>query len=242
MSSLIKEIFSYSRSQRRGILALCFILALLVCIRIFYPFEKGYDKPDFTRYRLAIIDFERAIDSMESAQVKRRDSISKSYEVRDNYKSFPKETEHKPIISEQYIRKDTVIININSADSLDLMMLKGIGPYFADKILKYRNRLGGFYEKEQLLEVYGMDTARFENIKKNISIDTTLIVKIDINKVDFKTLSKHPYFEYHIVKAIINRRDKKKPYESINELLEIESIYPELFEMIKPYILVSSEQ
>ena len=49
-----------------------------------------------------------------------------------------------------------VVVEINTADSAELMRLNGIGASFSRRIVKYRNLLGGFISKEQLLEVYGM--------------------------------------------------------------------------------------
>ena len=62
-------------------------------------------------------------------------------------------------------------ININEADSLDLLKLTGIGPAYAKRIKEYRERLGGFYRKEQLLEVYGMDEDRYNLFKDQIVVD-----------------------------------------------------------------------
>lgn len=61
-------------------------------------------------------------------------------------------------------------INLNTTDSLQLISLKGIGPTFASRIIKYRNKLGGFIYKEQLKEVYGLDSIAL----KEIIINSTL--------------------------------------------------------------------
>ena len=59
-------------------------------------------------------------------------------------------------------------INLNNADSLTLITLSGIGPVFASRIIKYRNLLGGFYKKEQLLEVYNLKNETYLKVKKQI--------------------------------------------------------------------------
>ena len=60
-----------------------------------------------------------------------------------------------------------------------------------------------------MLEVYGLDSSRFEIIKPYINIDSISIRKIRINHDDFKTILRHPYIEYEDVKKIVNYRETK---------------------------------
>jgi DNA uptake protein ComE-like DNA-binding protein len=140
-------------------------------------------------------------------------------------------------LSDKYIRKK-VYIELNSADSISLDSLTGIGPSFARRIISYREILGGYYTSQQLLEIKGMDTARYAQFQSEVYADPALVRKIDINAVTFKELMRHPYFEYYIVKAIINHRDKKKRIDSVGELKTLPEIYPELFQKISPYLKV----
>ena len=100
-------------------------------------------------------------------------------------------------------------INLNSADTTELKSLPGIGSFFAKNIVDYKNKLGGFIEKEQLLEVYAFDTTRLSNIENFIVIDSIELRKININTDDFKTILRHPYIEYEDVKKIVNYRESK---------------------------------
>jgi DNA uptake protein and related DNA-binding proteins len=131
-----------------------------------------------------------------------------------------------------------VVVEINTADSAELMRLNGIGASFSRRIVKYRNLLGGFSSKEQLLEVYGMDSARLLPILDNLTVDQQLIKKINLNTVTIKDLSKHPYLDYYVAKAIVNYRDKHGKYKSVEDLKNAKLIYIELFEKIKPYLVV----
>jgi DNA uptake protein ComE-like DNA-binding protein len=101
-------------------------------------------------------------------------------------------------------------IEINSADSLALLELPGIGPSYAKRILKYRQMLGGYATVSQLLEVYGMDSARYSGFRSLIRVDTARVRKLNVNKATFKELLAHPYLEYEHVKAIARYRDKKR--------------------------------
>lgn len=88
----------------------------------------------------------------------------------------------------EYIKKALVIIDINQADSTQLDEIKGIGGAFANRIIKYRERLGGFYKKEQLMEVYGLDSLKYEEIKNQISMSTVNLKTININTADRKSV------------------------------------------------------
>jgi DNA uptake protein ComE-like DNA-binding protein len=163
---------------------------------------------------------------------KEKDTSSKYHEY--------KEKEH-PAYAEKTYKKyeaDTIVIEINSADSSALLGLKGIGPSFAGRIIKYRERLGGFTSPGQLLEIWGMDSLRYDQFKSHVNVDTSLVRKIDLNAVTFKELLRHPYFEYYLVKAIFNYKDDVKAFDSVGQLRKIPVMYEELYRKIEPYLEV----
>lgn len=92
---------------------------------------------------------------------------------------------------EPYI--DIPKLELNSADSAALVRLKGIGPFYARKILSYRERLGGFCDISQMMEVEGLDSARFSGFCDEIYVDTARIVKLDIWRDSTALLARHPY-------------------------------------------------
>jgi competence protein ComEA len=153
----------------------------------------------------------------------------KNYKDNNNMKSNKEFTKYKP---------DTLIIELNTADSISLLTLDGIGPTYASRIIRYRDRLGGFNRPEQLMEIKGMDSTRFEQFKGQVTINTQLVRKIDLNRVTFKELLKHPYFEYYLVKAIFDYKEEIKNYNSVEQLKKITVMYEELYLKIAPYLEV----
>ncbi|MCQ2350477.1 MAG: helix-hairpin-helix domain-containing protein [Paludibacteraceae bacterium] len=136
-----------------------------------------------------------------------------------------------------YNKREVGTIELNTADTILLQELKGIGPGFARRIFKYREQLGGFYAKEQLLEVYGFSDSLYNLIKERITVDETKIRKRNINTESISTLKRHPYISYYEARAIIEYRDGKRnrKVEDITEL----SILPDLqenWEIIQLYI------
>ena len=130
-------------------------------------------------------------------------------------------------------------IEINSADSSELTGLYGIGPAFASRIVKFRNLLGGFYKAGQLLEVYGMDSIRYSGFANDIKVDTTVIVKINLNTAGFRDLLRHPYLDYEEVKSIINFRDHKGPFSSPEQLWSDSVLDIKRKEGLHPYLRVN---
>ena len=101
---------------------------------------------------------------------------------------------------EPYI--DIPKLELNSADSAALVRLKGIGPFYARRIISYRERLGGFSDIRQMMEVEGLDSVRFSGFRDDISVDTARIVKIDIWRDSLPRLVSHPYIGEKVARRI----------------------------------------
>lgn len=133
-------------------------------------------------------------------------------------------------------------VELNSADSTELVKVYGIGPATARRILRYREKLGGFISPEQLKDVAGIDSARYEMIKEGVFADAEVVRKIEINKLSITELRQHPYIDYYIAKAIVDRRIRKGTFTSPDELGEIPLIYDALFRKLRPYISITQNQ
>jgi DNA uptake protein ComE-like DNA-binding protein len=119
-----------------------------------------------------------------------------------------------------------------------LVRLKGIGPSFAKRIIKYRELLGGYISKSQVLEVYGMDSARFIPIEIMMEVDTTVRSKMNLNSVDAKELMRHPYLDKNQAVAIVNYRQQHGPFKAITDLQKIHLVKGETYRKIAPYLTV----
>jgi competence protein ComEA len=138
-------------------------------------------------------------------------------------------------------REEQIMVDINSADTTTLMKLKGIGPSFARRIANYRNKLGGFYKKEQLMEVWGIDSALFKFIEPYVIIGKN-IRKIDLNKVEINQLKNHPYLNYNSAQSIIQIRNRIGRYYSVEEIKKSVILKSETYEKLKPYLIISEDE
>ncbi|TDG36784.1 hypothetical protein EZJ43_05720 [Pedobacter changchengzhani] len=137
----------------------------------------------------------------------------------------------------EYTKKALVIVEINQADSAQLDEIKGIGGAFAMRILKYRERIGGFYKKEQLKEVFGLDSVKYEEIKAQITINADAVKKININTATFNDLKSSPYLSYKQMNAIIQYRKQHGNFASVADLQRVAILTPQVIEKISPYLL-----
>ena len=156
--------------------------------------------------------------------------IAKSSNTPHEYRSIQRT--QKP----ESTRRVLNIIEVNGADSATLVEISGIGPAFARRILKYRQRLGGFYRKEQLMEVYGLDSIKYHEIKDQVSIDLQNIRKIDINQAQIADFKDHPYIKYKQANALIQYRNQHGNYTDIADLSKVLILDAETINRLAPYI------
>ena len=130
------------------------------------------------------------------------------------------------------------IIDVNTADSLLLESLPGIGPALAGRIIKYRNKLGGFYTREQLKEVWGLPDSVFHKVKEKV-IFSDNANKININTADFLKLKSHPYIGYKLANTIINYRNQHGNFKSLEDIQKIILIDEKMFNRLSHYLITN---
>ncbi len=136
--------------------------------------------------------------------------------------------------SKGYVRKlkQGERVDLSTADTLDLQRIPGIGPYYAAKIIRYRNRMGGFVSVNQLEEIYGLP----DDICRWVSVGKPHINKIRINALTFGQLLKHPYLNFDQVKAILNHRQLYGPVRSLTDLRTYDAFSEDDFRRLAPYV------
>ena len=164
-----------------------------------------------------------------------RGDVSKSTENTHsrNYSDDPKYQKQEKFT-------ETRSISLNETDTAQWKMVPGIGSAFSDRIVKYRQKLGGYVSINQLKEVYGITDEVFENIVPYIredNIDANNCVKLKINKLEFKEILAHPYISFEQTKAIVNLRKRTGNIISLSQLAMLDEFTSEDIEKITPYIV-----
>lgn len=151
---------------------------------------------------------------------------------------------YKPIIERDTIQHPIKLqsgecIMLNRADTTMLCKVPGIGRYFARKIVEYRQRLGGYYRVQQLLEIehFPKTAIAFFTIP-----DSTLPPrKLNINRLSLNELKRHPYINFYQARAITDYRRQHGRIESLQQLKLIRDFTPEAIERLEPYIAYDTE-
>lgn len=138
--------------------------------------------------------------------------------------------------SDGRMNEPAIHIELNAADSLDLIKLPGIGSVFASRIIKYRLLLGGYNSVEQLLDVYNFPEETYWEIYQNISVDSGQITKIRLNFAGYAELIRHPYIDKLLAESILDYRNKNGSFHTMKEFEDSGILDDEKFRKLKPYI------
>jgi DNA uptake protein ComE-like DNA-binding protein len=296
MQQWLKDYFSFTNSQRNGIIAMLVLLALFVLSLQIYTYSnkpEPYDMSGFSKQaeefiqlqeqaankttkrshlqkatptsqnRIEYFDFDPNHTSrMEWQRLGLKEwqinGIEKYLEKGGRFKDKAgfqkmhviKEADYESLAPYIQIKNDgmdtpassnnskNIIIDINTADSESLKILPGIGPVLSNRIIKYRERLGGFLFKEQLHEVYGIDSAVIRHCYGSIRVADTLIARININICPVSVLGNHPYVSMNVARAIVNYRDQHGPYGQVAEIRKTDLVNDDLYRKIAPYFSI----
>lgn len=130
-------------------------------------------------------------------------------------------------------------VEINSADTIELKKINGIGSFTAKKIVQFREHLGGFTSIDQLIEVYPLNMEKLDSMRPNLIVDTGLMKKININEVQAEQLSKHPYLSSAQAKSIIAYRTMHGNFKQVEDIKKSVLIDQKTFEKVKDYLRVN---
>ena len=131
------------------------------------------------------------------------------------------------------IKRDT-ILDLNTADTTEFMLLRGVGRFTAMQIIRYRQALGGYYSTSQLYEISEIANDRIDSLLPHLYADTSLITPIDVNRASVKQLYRHPYISYKQAEQLYDLRRRKLRLHSPVELSAVFS--PDERQRLLPYL------
>ena len=175
---------------------------------------------DFAKiYGLRETDFQRLLPYIQLDEIER--------------KEYPKTVYEKKVFSPTFSKT----IDLNLADTSDLKRINGIGSVLALRIIKYRNKLGGFANATQLREVYGLDSLVANlTLSKFVLQDKNLLRRISINQLPSDSLSKHPYIGRKSAKTLTNYRTQHGAFHSKEDILKSKALESDKVEKLMPYL------
>ncbi|MEM9544410.1 MAG: helix-hairpin-helix domain-containing protein [Bacteroidota bacterium] len=184
--------------------------------------EKGgrFKTPDDLK---RVYGLERSLFERIEPYVKIEESSKKKLEKIEEQKIAT-----MPIAQERKKSKTPMLaphsIDINLADTTELKKLKGIGSVYANRIVKFRRSLGGYFSIEQINQVWGISDSLYLSIKPFLKNSSPDIQKKNINELDKKSLSRHPYVDWKNAKTIMSYRKMHGDFESIDDLRQMHGL------------------
>lgn len=175
------------------------------------------------------------IDTMAVKQY--RDSVRKSRIDTTQSDSVPRYISPK---------RDTVL-NLRTADTTELKLIRGIGSYRAKQIVRYRQQLGGFTHVEQLREIKALqplliDTLSADSLLAHFWLDSIIVEPLSVNSIGVERLQRHPYLSFEQAKAIYELRRRKVRLSSIEALEQLDCFTPEELLRVAPYLSFKPNQ
>ncbi len=125
--------------------------------------------------------------------------------------------------------------DINTADTSQLIALKGIGSTLAGRIVKFRDALGGFVSTDQFREIYGLDSLAMNELQTFGKIKSAAR-RIPVNTASADELDKHPFLSRRQAQIIVNYREQHGAYTSAESLKPIKILDGKTIEKITPYL------
>ena len=174
----------------------------------------GLTKGDYDRLRpyIRIAEEFRLMSDLYPEGVPVRDSIPK----RPRQEKFPEGT----------------TVELNAADTVTLKKIPGIGPYYARRIVDYRDRLGGFVSVGQLAEVEDLP----EGLERWFTVSPSVSRPLRVNRMSLNALRRHPYLDFYQSKVIVEHRRKYGAIKSLQALSLYEEFAPSDLERLQPYV------
>lgn len=131
-------------------------------------------------------------------------------------------------------KRDTVL-DLNRCDTAQLQLIRGIGPYKAQCIVRYREQLGGYYSPAQLNDS-ALSGLHLDSLLAFFTADTADVTLIPLNAVSVDRLQRHPYLRYTQAKAIYTLRRKRVRLNGLEDLRALPELSEHDLTRLTPYL------
>ncbi len=159
--------------------------------------------------------------------------------IADKKNDYAKANSYTTSFTKQtYTPKTFESVDINTADTTLFIALPGIGSKLAQRIINFRNKLGGFYSVDQVGETFGLPDSTYQKIKPRLLLRNSTLKKVNINTALPDEMKAHPYIRYALANAIIQYRTQHGNFSSVNDLKKIMIVTDDIYKKAEPYLTV----
>jgi len=235
---LLKDQLGFTKQEQTSILVLLALIAITICVpRLRESLLPAYIPIDST-FQAEVTAFQQQMAAADTVKARRRYPHSPDKQSHSAYYQpgdFPR-TAHRPLPTANFPQRKPLIIYINSADSSAWEALPGIGPTLAARLIRFREKLGGFYSIAQVAETYGLPDSTFKKIQASLRLDSGSLKKLNINQMDEKSLGQHPYIRYKLARLIVQYRSNHGPFSHPKDLYNIPLVNDSIYRKLEKYI------
>jgi len=148
--------------------------------------------------------------------------------------------EKKSFENKAFEKKENKIIafDINAADTSAFIALPGIGSKLANRIIAFRDKLGGFYKVEQVAETFALADSVFQKIRSSLMLTSPKVKRININTASADEMKVHPYIRFALANAIVQYRGQHGKFTSVSDIKKIMIVTDELYNKLEPYLII----
>lgn len=133
-------------------------------------------------------------------------------------------------------KKPIASINLNSADSIELRQIRGIGAFRAKILIERREQIGGYYSLDQLYDdLYSIDSADVQQIKPYLYVDESY-KRIDLQSIEIWKLQRHHYFDKNMATTAVNYFKHRDQRTKLDDFIDSSPLSREKWEKVKPYL------
>lgn len=232
--AFLREVFYMRKSDRKIILAL--LVVIVVALGVIFLAGGGNETNELL-----------PADTLSQTRMHRDSFRHKSYPQRTIYvrtkvvyrdtaylrgKALP-DTGHDSAVTHYQVKiKPGEHIDLNTADTIMLKTVPGIGSYFARKVVQYGERLGGYVSIDQLDEIEGFPL----DAKEYLVVANPSPHKLNLNRLSLNELKKHPYLNFYQAREITDYRRLHGPLKSLSDLRLSKDFPPDAIARLQPYV------
>lgn len=231
----LSQAFGFSKTESKGTLVLIFVILMTIAISqssIQYLKKQNVFVADSSTY-----DWVKKVQASYDIKEESLEKLDQASLFPEKRKNVSTKRQAKPVLAKPAKPNSVVVLikDLNTATKDDLQTVRGIGPAYSERIVKYRTMLGGFSDPAQLSEVYGLDSATISSVLKHYQIQSE-VSPFSINSDSIKVLIKHPYVNYDLAKIILNYRRLHGDIKNADDLRKIKAVDDRTFLRLKPYL------
>lgn len=238
----IKEFVSsyllFSKKERLGIYVLSVLTIMIWAIPYFFSQDENIE--DVLKVTYLQIDSAKKILVAQQEQYRKNANRYNRYlNESNNENPSDRESSYEKNVESGALKfNKRAPLDINEADSIEFEKLPAIGEKLSSRIVRYRERLGGFINVLQVKEVYGISDSAFKLIFPFLTIGKDFKPKqIDINTVEYVALRRHPYVTHDFAKLVMAYRKVNGAYKGKLDLEKVEELDNEIIQKLLPYLV-----